>query len=32
MVSGLKAGTYTVTVNGRLSETFTLDEQNIERK
>jgi|GEM_PF-435435 len=32
MVSGLKAGTYTVTVNDRLSETFTLEEKNLERK
>lgn len=32
MVSGLKAGTYTVTVNDRLEETFTLEEKNLERK
>ena len=32
MISGLKAGTYTVTVNGRLSETFILDEGDGRRK
>ena len=32
MVSGLKAGTYTVNVNGRLSETFTLEENAGRRK